>query len=324
MLQSGLGQLVVDELLYQRGRPPRSRYLFKHALIQDAAYQSLLKRTRQQYHQQVARLLEDRFPEVASTQPELVAHHYTQANCPAQAIAYWHKAGMAAASKWANVEAIDQFRRGLALVEALSDMRERAERELDLQMALGPALYATRRYRHPDIGQTYARAWELCRQLGDDTRGPTALRGLQLYHMNLLEMEKAQHFAEEGLRVAERLGDAARLVGTHAVLGNTLFFQGKLEPALAHSRRGFEMFDPGMQFPDWPGAHPAVSCQTYVMLIYWMLGYPDRSLGELRAAVGSARRSGIHSHSPQRCVSPRLFTSFATTRRRSPTVPDGL
>jgi predicted ATPase len=118
MLQSGLGKLVVDELLYQRGRPPRSRYLFKHALIQDAAYQSLLKRTRQQYHQQVAKLLEDRFPEVASPQPELVAHHYTEANCPAQAIAYWHKAGVAAASKSANVEAIDQFRRGLALVEA--------------------------------------------------------------------------------------------------------------------------------------------------------------------------------------------------------------
>jgi class 3 adenylate cyclase len=132
MLQSGLGQLVVDELLYQRGRPPRSRYLFKHALIQDAAYQSLLKRTRQQYHQQVAKLLEDRFPEVASTQPELVAHHYTEAKCPVPAIAYWRKAGVAAASKWANLEAIDQFRRGLALAEALSDMRERAERELDL------------------------------------------------------------------------------------------------------------------------------------------------------------------------------------------------
>ena len=130
MLQSGLGQLVVDELLYQRGRPPRSRYLFKHALIQDAAYQSLLKRTRQQYHQQVANLLEDRFPEVASTQPELVAHHYTEANCPAQAIPYWLRAGAAAASKSANVEAIDQFHRGLALVEALPDMRERADREL--------------------------------------------------------------------------------------------------------------------------------------------------------------------------------------------------
>src|SRR6266478_187004 len=98
ILQDGLGQLVVDELLYQRGRPPRSRYLFKHALIQDAAYQSLLKRTCQQYHERVAKLLEDRFPEVASTQPELVAHHYTEANCPASAIAYWLRAGVAAAS----------------------------------------------------------------------------------------------------------------------------------------------------------------------------------------------------------------------------------
>ena len=155
MLQSGLGQLVADELLYQRGRPPRSRYLFKHALIQAAAYQSLLKRTRQQYHQRAAKLLEDRFPDVASTQPELVAHHYTEANCPAQAIPYWHKAGTAAARQFAYVEAIDQFRRGLALVEALSDPRERAERELDLQMALGPALYAAKAYSHPDIGPAY-------------------------------------------------------------------------------------------------------------------------------------------------------------------------
>ena len=203
MLQSGLGQLVVDELLYQRGRPPRSRYLFKHALVQDAAYQSLLKRTRQQYHERVAKLLEDRFPELASTQPELVAHHYTEANCPAQAIAYWHKAGVAAASKSANLEAIDQFRRGLALVEALPDMREQAERELDLQMALGPALFATKIFHHPDIGRTYARAWELCQQLGDHSRGFTALRGLQLHHLGRTEMDKSLYFAEETLRVAE-------------------------------------------------------------------------------------------------------------------------
>jgi len=292
MLQSGLGQLVVDELLYQRGRPPRSRYLFKHALIQDAAYQSLLKRTRQQYHQQVAKLLEDRFPQLASTQPELVAHHYTEANCPAQAIPYWHKAGTAAARQFAYVEAIDQFRRGLALVEALSDPRERAERELDLQMALGPALYAAKAYSHPDIGPAYTRAWELCRQLGDDPRGFTALRGLQLHHANLLEMEEAQHLAEEAMRVAERLGDAARLVGAHGTLGSVLLFHGKLEPALAQFRRGFELFDPNMQFPDWPGAHPAVLCQFFSMLISWMLGYPDRSLDELRAAVRSAETLG--------------------------------
>ena len=292
MLQSGLGQLVVDELLYQRGRPPRSRYLFKHALIQDAAYQSLLKRTRQQYHQQVAKLLEDRFPEVASTQPELVAHHYTEASCPAQAITYWHRAGVAAARQSANVEAIDQFHRGLALVDALSDGQERAERELDLQMALGPALFATKSYTHPDIGRAYARAWELCQQLGDDPREVTALRGLYQHHLNLFELEKALYFAEEALRVAERLGDAARLVGGHGSLGVVLFYQGKLEPARAQFRRGFELFDPNMQFPDFPGSHPGVQCQYFLALISWMLGYPDRSLDELSAAVGSAETLG--------------------------------
>ena len=99
-----------------------------------------------------------------STQPELLAHHYTEANCPAPAINYWLKAGMAAVRTSANVEAIDQFGRGLALVEALPDPRERAERELELQMALGSALIATKLYNHPDVGRTYARAWELCRQ----------------------------------------------------------------------------------------------------------------------------------------------------------------
>jgi len=99
---------------------------------------------------------------------------------------------------------------------------ERAARELDLQMALGPALFTTKSYSHPDIGRTYARAWELCRQLDDYSREFTALRGLHLYHVNLLEMEKAQHFAEEALRMAERLDDAARLVGAHTMLGHTL------------------------------------------------------------------------------------------------------
>jgi hypothetical protein len=108
------------------------------------------------------------------------------------------------------------------LVEVLSDPGERAERELDLQMALGPALFATKSYIHPDIGRAYARAWELCRQLEF-----TALRGLQLHHTSLGEMEKAQHFAEEALRVAERLDDAARLVGAHTALGMTLYWTSR-------------------------------------------------------------------------------------------------
>ena len=324
VLQSGLGQLVVDELLYQRGCPPRSRYLFKHALIQDAAYQSLLKRTRQQYHQQVAKLLEERFPDVVNTQPELLAHHYTEANCPAEAIAYWLKAGAAAAKQSANVEAIDQFGKGLELVAALPGPRERAEQELDLQMALGPAPFATRaRAATPTLTEPMRGPGNSVSNSGMTHGGFTALRGLMSYPM-LPEIAKSQHFAEEALRVAERLDDAAHLVGGHMALGVTLYFQGKLEQALAHFRRGFEMFDPNMQFRNWPGSHPAVQCQFFPALISWMLGYPDRSLAELKAAVRSAETLGTPSPSPKHCVGPRSFTSFATSRWRSPTMPDGL
>jgi predicted ATPase len=105
-------------------------------------------------------------------------------------------------------------------------------------------------------------------------------------------MEKAQHFAEEALHVAERLDDAARLVGGHMAVGVTLYNRGKLEPALAHFRRVLAMFDPNMQFPDWPGSHPGVSCQFFLALVSWILGYPDRSLDELRAAVRSAETLG--------------------------------
>jgi predicted ATPase len=121
LLQERLAQLVDTELLYQRGRPPRATYIFKHALVQDAAYASLLKSTRQQYHQQVAQMLEARFPDTVETEPKLVAHHYTTAGCSAQAVGYWQQAGQRAIQRSANVEAIAHLRQGIALLTTLPD-----------------------------------------------------------------------------------------------------------------------------------------------------------------------------------------------------------
>jgi predicted ATPase len=132
--------------------------------------------------------------------------------------------------------------------------------------------------------------------------------------MNLLEMEKAQHFAEEALGVAERLGDVASLVGAHMATGLTLYWRGNLELALAHFRRGFELFDPNMQFPNWPGPHPGVACQFYLFLISWMLGYPDRSLEELRAAVRSAE---THGH-PETLAPTLYYVALIHLFRREP------
>ena len=130
-LQQGLQQLVEAEFLYQRGLPPQATYLFKHALIQDAAYQSLLRSTRQQYHQRIAQVLEARFPETVETQPELLAHHYTEAGCAEQAIPYWQRAGQQASDRSAYLEAISHFTTGIELLTTLPETPERTQQALD-------------------------------------------------------------------------------------------------------------------------------------------------------------------------------------------------
>jgi predicted ATPase len=139
-LQEGLAQLVQAELLYQRGRPPRARYLFKHALIQDAAYASLLKRTRQQVHQQIAEVLEARFPALVETQPELVAQHYTAAGCAEPAVHYWQRAGQHASDRSAHLEAVSHFTTGIELLKSLPETPEHTQQSLTLHLALGAAL----------------------------------------------------------------------------------------------------------------------------------------------------------------------------------------
>ena len=136
-------------------------------LIQEAAYQSLLRSTRQQYHQRIAQVVEARFPELCAMQPELLAHHYTEADVLAQAIPYWQRAGQRAIERSANVEAIAHVQRGLALLSTLPDTPQRTQRELDLLTTLGPALLSTQGYAAPEVLQAYTRASELCQQVGE-------------------------------------------------------------------------------------------------------------------------------------------------------------
>jgi predicted ATPase len=150
-LQQGLRQLVEVELLYQRGVQPQATYLFKHALIQDTAYHSLLKSTRQHYHQRIAQVLEERFRETKETQPELLAHHYTEAGLIAQAIPYWHQAGQSASQRSATSEAIAHLTKGLELLKTLPDTPERAQQELMLQVALSTPLMLTRGWAAPEV-----------------------------------------------------------------------------------------------------------------------------------------------------------------------------
>jgi predicted ATPase len=154
-LQAGLAQLVGAELLYQRGRPPRARYIFKHALVQDAAYASLLRSTRRQYHQQVAQLLEARFPQTVATELELVAHHYTEAGLIEKAIIYWQRAGERANDRSANPEARSHLTKGLDLLRTLPESPARLQSELALQTTLGRVLTAANGYGDAEVVQVY-------------------------------------------------------------------------------------------------------------------------------------------------------------------------
>src|SRR5262249_5583526 len=153
---------VEAEIVYQRGVAPQVTYTFKHALIQDAAYASLLKSTRQHYHQRIAHVLEKQFPETAEAQPELLAHHFTEAGLTEQAVHYWHTAVQRAVERSAHVEAITHLRQGLELLQTLPETPQRLQREVDMHIALGASLSATQGFAAPEVEQTYSHAQHLC------------------------------------------------------------------------------------------------------------------------------------------------------------------
>ena len=211
-LQHGLSQLVEAELLYRRGLPPQVIYTFKHALIQEAAYQSLLKRTRQEYHERIAQVLAERFPETVEMQPELLAHHLTEAGLSGPAVGYWRRAGQRGIERSAYVEAISHLTKGLELLNTLPDTSERTLQELSLQTNLGPALMATKGFGAPEVQHAYDRARELCRQVGETPQLFPVLRGLSTFYIVRAELQTAHELAEELLRLAQRAQDPAMLV----------------------------------------------------------------------------------------------------------------
>jgi predicted ATPase/class 3 adenylate cyclase len=279
-VQAGLAQLVAAELLYQRGRPPRARYRFKHALIQDAAYASLLRSTRQQVHEHVAHLLETRFPELVETQPELVAHHYTEGGCPDQAIVYWQRAGEQALQRSANQEAIGHLTTGLALVAVLPDTPARIQQELDMQMTLGPALMAVKGQAAPEVEQTYTRARELCWQMAGAPQLFPVLWGLWRFYYNRAAIPTAHELGEQLLTLAQGQQDASLLLAAHQALGNTWYQIGENTRACTHLEQGIDLEDIEQQraLAVRYGLSPTVHCLGIATRVLWALGYPDQAL----------------------------------------------
>jgi class 3 adenylate cyclase/DNA-binding winged helix-turn-helix (wHTH) protein/predicted ATPase len=290
-LQQGLAQLVDAELLYQRGLLPHARYVFKHALIQEAAYQSLLRSTRQQYHQQIAQVLEARFSDIHEIQPELLAHHYTEAGLNAQAIPYWQQAGQRAVERSANVEAISHFVKGLEVLRTLPESPECTQHELTLQLAMGEPLSMLKGYTAPEVEQTYSRARELCQHVGDGLQRFTALAGLTRFYRSRMELKTAQELGIQLLELAQSMQAPAYLLNAYSEQGMTMWHRGEFTSALDHLERGIAHHNPQKHRSHALSyGYPVMSCLSYTARTLWFLGYPDQALRKSHEALTLARQ----------------------------------
>jgi len=291
-LQQELRRLVEAELVYQRGVPPQATYTFKHALIQDTAYASLLKSTRQQYHQRIAQVLEAQFPETAKTQPELLAQHYTEAGLTEQAVPYWQLAGQRAIERSAHVEAIAHLRQGLAFLPTLPETPERTRREVDMLIALGVALNATQGYAAPEVAQTYLRARQLCARLDDLHQRFSLVRGLWVYYLLCADLQTAHALSEQLLDFTQQAQDTAMLMTTHQVLGATLYHRGAVASAYTYDAQGIALYDAQQHRTSafLYGEDSGVICHSHAAWELWYLGSPDQGLAQSQQAVALAQQ----------------------------------
>jgi class 3 adenylate cyclase/predicted ATPase len=289
-LRGALDQLVASELMFRRGVPPEATYSFKHALVQDAAYGTLLKSRRQQLHARIAQVLEEQFPEAAESQPELLAHHCTEAGFIKQAVDYGYKAGRQAMARSAMVEAAKQLTQALDLLAGLPPSLDRDHKELDLQIALGASLIATKGWTVPEVERTYARARELCTGEDQTPQLLAAMYGLFLHHLHWSNKHVALQIAGELLRLAEREQDvAARAVG-HRCMSVSLLFHGELLPALTHIERSLALYNRVSRTLPMHLAGPdiRVVCLLFTALILLLQGYLDRAVVRSREALTAA------------------------------------
>jgi class 3 adenylate cyclase/predicted ATPase len=294
-LDAALDQLVASELVFRRGTPPEATYSFKHALVQDAAYQSLLKSKRQELHARIAQALEQHLPEAGEIGPEVLAQHLTDAGLAKRAIPYWRRAGELAAGRSANLEAIAHLSKGLELVETLPDAPEQLDEELALQLAIGGPLIATKGIATPEVEQTYGRASALCEQLDRATELFPVLRGLWNCYFVRGELQRAYDLAVRLVALAEEQGAPLRRALARRALGTSLFYFGRFAEAASELNQGIAIDDAVAAWED--PAHlllyterAAVVSRLYSAWALWFLGFPDRALNMMEAGLALSQR----------------------------------
>jgi class 3 adenylate cyclase/predicted ATPase len=291
-LAAALDRLVAAELVFRRGFPPAATYIFKHALVRDAAYESLLKRRRQDLHAQIGTSIETLFPQLVEVQPELVARHFGEAGLAERAIPYWLRAGRLAAARSANTEAIAHLRSGLECAQALSPGEQRARFELSLQLALGGPLIATKGFASREAEAAYQCAQELSRELHSELDLLLASRGLgYVYHVRG-NLRGAASLADETVALSKRSGDPALLAEADHFAGVVSFHLGQFQSARDCLERSAEAGESrGRYHSEVYGINMSVFCRAYISHCDWHLGYPVRSLKIAKEGLALARET---------------------------------
>jgi predicted ATPase len=297
-LRRNLDRLVDAGLLFVEDGPRGVTYTFKHALIQEAAYESLLRTTRLEYHRRIAQALNEQLPAVVETAPELLAHHYTEAGMVAEAVPCWLRAGQRALHASAYPEAIAHLTAGLDLLAGLPTGPERAGQELEFHLTLGPAFMAIRGYAAPEVEACYQRARELCRELGDTPQLVPVLHGLWTYHIVRAQHADALALGEQVLELGAATEDDGLLVQGNMEVGWSHFFLGELEQAREHLERVLALYDDERHSSHAfiYGDNPATSSRGVLSSVLWLLGYADQSLRHSEENLATLRSLVQHQH----------------------------
>jgi class 3 adenylate cyclase/predicted ATPase len=297
-LDDALEQLVTAELIFRRGTPPDAEYTFKHALVQDAAYSTLLRSRRQQIHARITTTLEEKFPEVVAVQPELLAHHCAQAGLIEEAIGYWLKAGQQSVARSTFSEAVLQLQKGLDLLSGLPDSSWRQQQELDLQVALGPARIATSGFSASDVGETYARARTLAEQLDRPEYVVSLLYGQWAFHCVRSEYKLALSLAEQLEQIGETRNDIAASLLGHFAHGATCLWRGEFVAARALFEQCHGMTDPAHRslYVAMTGTDQYLATLSELAMTLTFLGHVEQGRARVKQALSAARKLG-HAHS---------------------------
>jgi len=297
-LASALGLLCDSGLVFRRGHPPEARFLFKHALVRDAAYGSLLRADRRDVHRRIAEELEAHFSEITEIQPELLAHHFTEAEIAEHAARYWLKAGQQALGLSAMVEAAALLSKGLSLIATVPDSIERQEHELDLQIALGQAIIATQGYAAPTVAQAYARARELCEQLECAHKLLPVLYG-QWAYCSVADLIQAHKLAAEIQQFSEAQDNTVVRVMSCRASGLTHLMLGDFAVARAYLEQGLSVYDAAEQSSYasiYATTDPLIFFESYLSLALVCCGELNWAYSRSDSALTYAR-SLSHAHS---------------------------